>query len=106
MLKKIAAALLAATLVGAPLVSVGTAEAASKATTQTATPAKPAVKTVKTHRKHVRHVRHAKAGYVKVVRHGKVMYVKAHGARHHVKLAKKPTRPLTRQGTKSPARAA
>jgi hypothetical protein len=98
MLKKIAAALVAATMVTAPLLAVGTAEAASKATTESAAPAKPAVTVVKHHRKHVRHVRHART---KHVRQGKVMSAKPSTARHHVKFGKKPNKQITRQAPKT-----
>jgi CubicO group peptidase (beta-lactamase class C family) len=94
MLKKIAAALIAATMLTAPVLIAGTGEAAA-ATAQTATPAKPGIKAVKKHRKHVRHAARHGAKYVKVVRNGKVVYVKARSAKHSMKHVKRPMK----QGT-------
>ena len=96
MLNKIAAALIAASMLSAPLL-VGS-DAAVAATPQAAAMAKPATTTANTHRKHVRHVRHTHAKHAKAVRSGKVTAFHANAkARHHVKHVKKPLR----QGGKS-----
>jgi len=99
MLKKIAAALVAASMLTAPVLIASTI-AAPAATTQTAKPAKPVIKTVKKHRKHVRHVARHGVKYVKVMRHGKAVYVKAKTRRHHVTQVKTPTKQTIKQGTK------
>jgi hypothetical protein len=97
MLKKFAVALVAASMLTAPVLLAGASQAAP-ATTQTVTvPAtKGAVKTVKKHRKHVRH---AKRHTAKIMRHGKVH---AAHARHGkvVKHARKTVRQPVTQGTK------
>jgi hypothetical protein len=78
MLKNIAAALVAATMLTAPVLVAG-ANAAPVTTTGTqAAPAKPAAKSVMKHRRHVRHVVRAKAKHMKVARHGKVAHFKGH----------------------------
>ena len=98
MLKKIAAALVAATVLAAPVLIAGTS-AVPAATTQTAKVVKPGIKAVKKHRKHVRKhaygVRHG-IRYVKVMRHGKTEFVKTKAARHHASHIKKPLRPGTK----------
>jgi hypothetical protein len=109
MLRKIAAALVAVTVLGAPLMLSGTASAAGaagtnggvNATTQQVIPAKPGMTVIKKHRTHVRHVRHGRGKHVKVTRHGKAHAAKAHSARHHVTHIKKSDKVLTRQGTRS-----
>jgi Ni/Co efflux regulator RcnB len=99
MLKKFAVALVAASMLSAPVLLAGASKAAP-ATTQTITvPAtKASVKTVKAHRKHVRH---AKRHTAKVVRHGKVHTART--ARHGkaVKHARKMVRQPVTQGAKT-----
>ena len=77
MLKKIAFALVAASLIGAPAFAQGTTPAKSQTTTTTSAPHKTA--DVKTHavKKHARHVRHHR----KMVKHAKV-HAKKHVAHH------------------------
>lgn len=95
MLKKVAAALLAASMLSAPLLIAGSTAAPAATTQATAAHSAKAVKSVKKHRKHVRHrVRH-----VKVTRHGKAAMAKVHTARHHVKAANATKRPA-KQGAK------
>ena len=89
MFKKIAAALIAGSVVSAPVLTGGVSSA-SAATTRVATPAKHGIKT---HRHVV--VRHGKR-YVKVIRHGKAVYLKVKPRGHHAIHGKK----LVRQGTK------
>ena len=88
MFKKIAAALIAASVLSAPLL-IGGASPASAATTRVATPAKHGVKAVKKHRHVV--VRHGQR-YVKVIRHGKTVYLKVKPRRHYAVHGKKPVR--------------
>jgi hypothetical protein len=87
MLRKIAAGLLAASVLTAPMLLVGTGEGAA-ATPQAAASTKPGTKAVKQQRKHVRYVVRHGVRYMKVVRHGKVAWVKVR-ATHHAKHVKK-----------------
>ena len=82
MLKKIAAGLIAATMLAAPLLVTATSESAA-ATPKSATVAKPGIKTVKSHRKHARVVVRHGVRYMKIVRHGKVTWVRMKATRHH-----------------------
>ena len=102
MLNRIATALVAATVLSAPLIVAGTtasSAATNAATTEAATPAKPAVKAVKKHRSHARHMARHGTRYVKIVRHGKVTFVKVKAGRHHVQHANKPGKQPVQQGT-------
>ena len=89
MFKKITAALIAASVLSAPLL-IGGASSASAATTRVAMPAKHGIKAVKKHRRHVV-VRHGKR-YVKVIRHGKAVYLKVKPRHHYAVHGKKPVR--------------
>jgi hypothetical protein len=96
MLNKFAAALIAASMLSAPLLVGG--DAAMAAAPKAAMTAKPATATVKHHRKHVRPVRHTRAKHAKGIRSGKVTALNANAkARYHVKHVKK----HVRQGRKS-----
>jgi len=86
MLKKIAAGLIAATMLASPVLIAGSAQAAAPAHTTTA--AKPDGKAMKMHRKHVRFAARHGARYVKVVRHGKTTWVRVKASKYHVKHVK------------------
>ena len=98
MLKKFAVALVAASMLTAPVLLAGASQAAP-ATAQTITvPAtKASVKTVKKHRKHVRH---AKRHTAKIMRHGKTHSAKATRHGKVAKHARKVVRQPVTQGTK------
>jgi hypothetical protein len=101
MLNKVAAALIAATMLTTPVLAAGATQAAG-ATTETNAPSKPANKAVvHKHRKHAHHMTRGKAKYVKVMRHGKVVYLKVKPPRHQVKQAHKTVKPSTTQSKKA-----
>jgi len=126
MLRRFAAALLAASMITAPALAEGTTTAKPPAVQTTVPDAKvkPEVdKTVHTkrhvlrhvkhrkhathvthlrHKKHVTHVRHGKAHRVHLVRHGKVHHV--HLVKHKKVLAKQPvTQPGAPEAATKPA---
>jgi hypothetical protein len=94
MLKKIAAGLVAAAMLTAPMLVSGTGTA-SAATPQATTAAKGSVKAAKTHRKHARIVVRHGVRTMKVVRNGKTAWVKVRTAKHHGKHVKKVIRHST-----------